>query len=137
MVPVLRFELSSLGLRGRTSPSKFLRDGVLRFLYSAILDHTESQNDTRRLPRFMSFSIKIKFLIFCLTQSLVGFAMGSCFPEQYRSHKLVALTRYLLFTILHRAAPITNWCLWRDSNPHTPPYLDGAMPRYKLGSLTN
>ena len=29
-----------------------------------------------------------------------------------------------------------KWCLWGDSNPHTPPYLDGAMPRYKLGSLT-
>ena len=30
-----------------------------------------------------------------------------------------------------------SWCLWRDSNPHTPHYLYGALARYKLASLTN
>ena len=27
------------------------------------------------------------------------------------------------------------WCLWQDSNLHTPAYLAGALARYKLASL--
>jgi hypothetical protein len=38
-------------------------------------------------------------------------------------------------TAMISISPKPEWCPWRDSNPHTPPYLDGAMTRYKLVSL--